>query len=264
MILDKYGNLYGRARSGGAYAYGTVFKLTRQPNGSFIFSVLHSFTGNDDGSDPFGLVSDPLGNIYGTTAGGGPSNNGVVFELTRAPGGVWTESILYTFTGGSDGGVPQAALVLDKYGNLYGTTYAGGGSRNCALGAGCGTVFQLKRSGSTWAENVLYSFQGITDEGGTDGEYPISPLVFDSAGNLYGTTSLGGSLACPAFGCGTVFKLTHSAGNWTYQQIHAFQNTPDGEYPNSGLTTDSANNLYGTCTQGGAEGLGIVYEISFP
>ena len=253
VILDKYGNLYGTARFGGAYTYGTLFKLTRQPNGSFIFSVLHDFNAATDGSDVFGLVSDPLGNLYGTTAGGGPSNNGVVFELTRGPSGTWTESVLHYFTGGSDGGAPQAGLVLDKYGNLYGTTYAGGGN-GCA--GGCGTVFQLKHSsGSGWTENILYSFHG------SDGEYPISPLVFDSAGNLYGTTSLGGSLACPAFGCGTIFKMTHSAGNWNYKQIYAFQSTPDGEYPHSGLTVDSAGNLYGTCTQGGAEGLGIVYEI---
>jgi len=163
-----------------------VFQLT--PSGNL--TLLHSFTGGSDGALPFaGLIADAAGNLYGTTNGGGDGSNGTVFQLT--PSG--DLNVLHSFTGGSDGTYPEAGLIVDAAGNLYGTTYGGGAS-------GQGTVFQLSPSG---ALNVLHSFTG-----GTDGGRPVADLIADAAGNLYGTTALGGAnTSCPG-GCGTVFELT--------------------------------------------------------
>jgi uncharacterized repeat protein (TIGR03803 family) len=191
------GNLYGTTISGGASGTGVVFKLS--PAGTE--TVLYDFTGGADGAFPQGgLIRDAAGNLYGTTRSGGDTSAcasqgcGVVFELIRcrsAPSG-YDFRVLYTFTGGADGGNSQAGLVLDAGGNLYGTT-AGGGSSACS--GGCGVVFKLSPIGT---ETVLHSFTG-----GADGGIPAAGLTQDSAGNLYGTTFLGG-----ASGNGVVFKLT--------------------------------------------------------
>ncbi|MGH9208408.1 MAG: choice-of-anchor tandem repeat GloVer-containing protein, partial [Acidimicrobiales bacterium] len=196
LIADSSGNLYGTATDGGmsggcsGTGCGVVFKLS--PGGTE--TVLHSFTGSPiDGANPYaGLIADSSGNLYGTTYGGGASQNGVVFKLT--PGG--TETVLYSFcslTGCSDGAAPQAGLIADSSGNLYGTTAAGGASAACTVG--CGVVFKLTPGGT---ETVLYSFTG-----GGDGALPEAGLIADSSGNLYGTTEIGGAL-----NSGTVFKLT--------------------------------------------------------
>ena len=162
-------------------------------------TILYQFTGGSDGSNPGGnLTFDRAGNLYGTTPYGGAFGQGTVFKLTPSNGG-WTESVLHSFTGGSDGEQPNGGVILDEAGNLYGTTWEGGGS-GC-WGPGCGTVFQLTPSGSGWKENILYSFQY-----GTDGGYPIGGLIFDPSGNLYGTTTSGGS-----GGGGTVFELSPPA-----------------------------------------------------
>ena len=185
LIADTGGNLYGTTAGGGASNAGTVFKLS--PSGTE--TVLYSFTGSD-GSGPFaGLIADSSGNLYGTTQSGGASGgHGVVFKLS--PGG--TETVLYSFTGGSDGGTPRAGLIADSSGNLYGTTQFGG--PGCG-GVGCGVVFKLSPSGT---ETVLYSFTG------SDGSGPFPGLIADSSGNLYGTTLSGGASG----GHGVVFKLT--------------------------------------------------------
>ncbi len=183
LIFDKVGNAYGTTSYGGTHSQGTVFELTS----GGAEKVLYSFGSQPgDGDAPFaGLVFDKKGNLYGTTALGGTYGYGVVFELTS--GG--KEKVLYSFGSQSgDGHYPYAGLVLDKNGNLYGTTIYGGAN-------GFGAVFELTSGG---VEKVLYSFQGSPD-----GYYPTAGLVFDKSGNLYGTTELGG-----AFGDGTVFKLT--------------------------------------------------------
>ncbi len=199
-------------------------------------SVLHSFTGgSSDGAFPFaGLIADSAGNLYGTTQGGGASNNGVVFKL--APGG--TETVLHSFTGGSDGSNPLfAGLIADGAGNLYGTTEFGGGT-GCG-GPGCGVVFKLTPTGSSYT--VLHSFAG----GSGDGANPYAGLIIDSAGNLYGTTEFGGGP-----GCGVVFKL---APGGTETVLHTFTGSPnDGAFPTAGLFADSGGNLYGTTAGGGA------------
>jgi len=183
LVRDTSGNLYGTTYSGGASSVGTVFKVTK----TGTETVLYSFSGGADGEYPYaGLVRDSLGNLYGTTSEGGASNVGTVFKVT--PTG--QETVLYSFAGGTDGANPFAGLVRDRKGNLYGTTEAGGAS-------GVGTVFKLSATGQ---ETVLHTFTGAT----MDGANPFGGLVRDAAGNLYGTTFVGG-----AFGHGAVYKITH-------------------------------------------------------
>jgi uncharacterized repeat protein (TIGR03803 family) len=168
-------------------------ELKHVPPAAPTFIVLHSFDGRPDGSQPYaGLTRDAAGNLYGTTAYGGAHGPGVVFELS--PTG--TEAVLYSFTGGADGANPTAALVRDSAGNLYGTTFFGGGSSACQFFDGsCGVVFKLSPTGT---ETVLHSFTG-----GADGATPLAGLIQDAAGNLYGTTYGGG-----AHGAGVVFRLS--------------------------------------------------------
>jgi len=181
LVRDAAGNLYG-TDAGGAYGYGTVFKLDKTGKET----VLYSFTGYpDDGCGPVGgVIRDAAGNFYGTTLFGGTSDWGTVFELDKTG----KEAVLYSFTGGSDGRNPWAGVVLDAKGNLYGTTEAGGDHNN-------GTVFMVDETGT---ETVLHAFIG-----GNDGAAPVAALIWDRAGNLYGTAMSGGT-----HGVGTVFKLT--------------------------------------------------------
>ena len=190
LLLDVKGDMYGTTLGGGAYGKGTVFKLSAAGKAT----VLHSFRGGTDGNTPYaGLVRDASGNFYGTTGGGGNSSHGTVFKMT--PSGA--ETILYSFSGDQDGASPVAGLILDSHGNIYGTTSRGGDLSGCN-GSGCGVVFKLTPAGH---QTVLYSFTG-----GNDGSEPEAPLVFDSQGNLYGTTFSGGD-----FGQGTVFKVAPGA-----------------------------------------------------
>jgi len=212
-------------------------------------SLLYAFTGASDGDVPYGgLIVDSSGNLYGTTLFGGTSGNGTIFKL--APDG--TKTVLHAFQGGSsDGGWPYATLMSDKKGNLYGTTEIGGTGPACGS-SGCGTVFKVTPGGK---EKVLYSFQG-----GTDGRYPYSGVVADSAGNLYGVTSEGGGTSCNVGGgCGTVYKL---ASDGTETVLYAFQGQPDGDTPYGGLVRDSSGNLYGTTVFGGTDDRGAVFKVA--
>ncbi|HXM23300.1 MAG TPA: choice-of-anchor tandem repeat GloVer-containing protein [Terriglobales bacterium] len=201
LIFDTSGNLYGTTGGGGTYNYGTVFKLTPNANGHWTETVLHSFNGND-GLQPLAGLILKKGGLYGTTLSGGAYNGGTVFELTPKTGAGWTEKVLYSFCSSffhscPDGSGPQAALIFDATGNLFGTT-ASGGSTNCSE-VGCGTVFELTPSaGGNWTEKVVYSF----DATGTDGFIPVASLTIDTAGDLFGTTHDGG------VGYGTVFEIT--------------------------------------------------------
>ena len=185
VVLDTQGNLYGTTEYGGAYNQGTVFELTS----SGTETILWSFGNGTDGANPLGgVILDTQGNLYGTTANGGLYGDGTVFELMPS----WTETILHNFENNDIDGIhPYAGLVMDTNGNLYGTTISGGGGSGAA-----GTVFELTPSGGT--ETILHTFGGSGD-----GAFPWGGLVFDSSGNLYGTTFSGG-----ANGYGTVFKLT--------------------------------------------------------
>jgi uncharacterized repeat protein (TIGR03803 family) len=239
FTIDANGNLYGTASSGGAYKSGVVFKVTEK--GKEI--VLYPFTGGVDGGGPNGsLIRSATGVLYGTTTAGGVSGAGTVFKVVGKK-----ETVLYSFTGGADGGDPQAGLTVDAVGNLYGTTSSGGAS-------GIGAVFRLshaKKESGKWTETVLYSF-----DGGTDGATPVGGVSFDSAGNLYGTTSAGG-----AYGLGTIFQLEAGEG-WKENILHSFEDANDGAVPYAGLLPDTAGNFYGAATEGGSGGGGTVFELT--
>jgi len=253
LISDKSGNLYGTTELGGTQNRGTVFELEPGSSG-WNEVVLYSFAGGQDGSRPAAnVIFDGAGNLYGTTTAGGggscPGGCGTVFELTPSSSG-WSESVIYSFGGGSDGRQPYSGLVLSKAGALYGTTSLGG-----ALGAtcpsGCGTVFALTPGSGGWKQSVLYAFTG-----GNDGAAPYADLALDKSGSLYGTTMEGG-----ASGDGTVFRLASAAGQWKETLLHTFSGA-DGAVPYGGLVLDAANNIYGTTFQGGAANHGVVFELT--
>jgi uncharacterized repeat protein (TIGR03803 family) len=249
LLRDPAGNLYGTTIYGGHSrcdgGCGTVFKLDTTGKET----VLHSFTGGaTDGALPeAGLVRDAAGNLYGTTCRGGGSDSGTVFKLDRTGA---AETVLHSFTGGADGSCPIAGLLRDATGNLYGTTTRGGASA-CDPPYGCGTVFKVDTSGN---ETVLYRFTGPPD-----GQYPEDNLVRDAAGNLYGTTVLGGASACnPPYGCGTVFRLDTTGREVV---LHRFTGGADGAKPFAGLVRDAAGNLYGTTGYGGVRDKGTVFKL---
>ena len=241
LLLDSSGNLYGVTQSGGPNGWGSVFELTR--NGSaWTETILYAFQGQADGGAPYsGLIMDNAGNLYGTASAAGANRQGVVFELKHS-GASWTEQVLYTFQGGNDGGQPVAGLIFDNTGNLYGATASWGSG-------GGGMVFKLAPSGGSWTYSVLASLTG------SDG--PVASLTMDASGNLYGTTFMD-----DPDGYGSVFKLTNSGGGWTYTDLHDFTGGADGGYPGGGVVLDSAGNLYGTAVIGGANNLGVLYEIT--
>jgi uncharacterized repeat protein (TIGR03803 family) len=270
LIFDAAGNLYGTTIIGGAGVCGsggcgTAFELMPAAGGGWTQKVLHSFHDNGkDGSTPVtSLILDAAGNLYGTTVNGGAHAAGVVFELTPGAGGEWTEKILHNFGVGSDGTAPEAALIFDGAGNLYGTTSSGGAHFS-------GTVFELSPTATGWTEKLLHSFAGYPK----DGADPVASLVFDAAGNLYGTTAEGGKNSnCPYDrSCGTVFELTPTAGgSWTEKVLYDFKEAPDGNAPGGSLIFDAAGNLYGTTEIGGnisscsgmaGYGCGTVFELT--
>jgi|ERR1700688_3633905 len=248
LSIDGAGNLFGTANSGGSAGFGTVFELA-QKGRSFGFRVLHSFTGGSVGSTDGGgpaarVVFGPNGTLYGSTTFGGNSNGGTVYNLGPAAR-LRTETILYSFTAGSDGDRPSGDLIFDQAGNIYGTTSFGGSTFN-------GTTFELTPSGSGFTEDLLYNFTG-----GNDGADPVAGVISDAAGNLYGTAGVGG-----AFGFGTVFELTGSGSSRTEQTLYSFQDASDGAIPNGGLIFDASGNLYGTTSSGGSGGGGTVFKLT--
>jgi len=240
LMMSSKGFLYGTASTGGTSGLGVVFLIAV----SGTETVLHNFLGGSDGATPNGgVIENASGRLFGTTTAGGASGAGTVYALQGK-----TETVLYSFVGGTtDGSDPQAGLAMDKSGNLYGTTSAGGASGN-------GTVFELvapKTARGKWTEKVLYSF-GTS----TDGAMPVGGVIFDSAGNLYGTTSAGGT-----GGYGTVFQLQPGTV-WKENILHNFQNAADGATPYAGLVSDASGNFYGAATAGGNNGGGTVFELS--
>jgi len=222
------------------------------------FQLLHSFTGGEGGAEPWaGVTLDRAGNIYGTTTNGG-NEYGDVFKLSQV-GSAWVLTPLHDFEGDTDGAGPYSTLRIGPDGGIYGTTEAGGITDDC-----CGTVFKLsppatvcKTSVCPWVETILYRFQG-----GNDGSGAYGGITFDQAGNIYGTTGEGGGTGCTGPGCGTVYKLTNSQGQWTESVLYRFGGNGDGANPLSTVIMDQAGNLYGTTSGGGSAGFGAVYELS--
>jgi uncharacterized repeat protein (TIGR03803 family) len=247
LIQDPTGNLYGTAGYGGnpscfvGLGCGVIFKVDTTDKET----VLYSFADKTDGKSPQGVIRDGLGNLYGVTYDGGTLSDGAVFKLDKT--GKLT--ILYSFTGGSDSGDPKGPIIIDKAGNLYGTTYG-------VFVGGFGNVYKLDTAGNF---RVLYTFNGTTD-----GQYPGN-LVLDAAGNLYGIALGGGTgTGCYYGGCGTIFKID-TGGNFSV--VHSFT-LAEGQLPND-LIIDKAGNLYGTTLGGGKgsscsyyKGCGTVFELT--
>jgi len=220
VIRDAAGNLYGTTVNGGTSGQGVVYRLDTAGRQT----VLYSFAGGADGSNPYGgVIGNSAGNLYGTTMNGGSANAGVVYKL-----GATGETVLYSFTGGADGGNPETGVILDPAGNLYGTTAT--------------SVYKLDAAGHL---TVLYSL-GYNPYGS------VSGLIRDAAGNLYGTTAYGGTS-----GQGVVYRLD-TAGHYT--PLYAFTGGADGGYPTGGIIRDTTGNLYGTAA-GGTANAGVVYKL---
>ncbi len=301
LLLDKSGNLYGTTLYGGTgttcsnNGCGTVFELSPNGDGTWTETVLHSFEyGTDGGASPAGLAADASGDLFGDTTSivyelspsqggawkeatlcstnssnsgltfagkdnwyftesGGYSDSGSVMEVKRI-GKLWHETDLYDFQGGGNGGQPLTGVVLDRKGYMYGTGNVGGNDY--------GIAFELKRSGSQWKESMLYNF--CSRNNCADGARPQAPLVFDKAGNLYGTTMNGGAGCSLQQGCGVVFKLAHTKAGWVETVLHNFKGSPDGGWPIEGLTV-AKGSLFGTTPHGGTgddNGYGTVFEVT--
>jgi uncharacterized repeat protein (TIGR03803 family) len=261
LVFDKSGNLYGTTEEGGGYTQngcsfdggcGTVFRLSPKPNGKWKESILYVFQGETDGQYPNdALAIDAGGNLYGTTRASA-SYYGAVFQVSPNASGSWTETTLYTFTDGADGGYPAGGLILDASGNLDGTTEFGGTSTACS-GSPCGTVFQLAPgSNNQWTEKVLYSFNGA------DGEQPQGKLSLDQSGNLYGTAFYGGSS-----NLGTAFKLSSGSGGWSESVLWSFTGGADGQTPQFGVIAGSEGHVYGVnYPVYSTSGNGVVFELA--
>jgi hypothetical protein len=332
LIIDLVGNLYGVTAYGGTGdctlvgvpgGCGTVYELSppKSRGGQWTYTVLYNFKSGKDGYLPGGnLVFDSAGNLYGATEFGGGKGTtcdpdyqycGTVFELSppKTKGGKWTEKVLHSFAGGTDGANPNGGLVLDSKGAIYGTTYIGGYNCPHNSGQGCGTVFELTpptMKGGTWTENILHRFEiskneanpaaGMTFGGGgylygttvgtvfrlappstksgrwketilytfnQDADDSMGGLIFDASGNLYGTTYSGLAVS------GTVFELKppRNGSDWKLSVLHGFAGSPDGALPAAGLVFDQTGNLYSTTTEGGTgtgcsfHGCGTVFEV---
>lgn len=259
VILDSAGNLYGNTLNGGSSNAGTIFELSNS-GGHWIETLLWTFNNTDGAGPRAGVIFDAAGNLYGTTQGGGTYKSGTMFELSPSTGGTWTESVLFNFKLTSTGLVyPESPVIFDSTGNLYGTA-----SYGCQSGGG--GVFELSPStGGTWTESVLHCFNDVS---GSDGYNSWSPVIFDAAGNLYGTTSDGGTEPCKVgglSGCGTIFELSPSLGGWAETVVYNFDftsnNDPEGP-EGSGLIPDGKGNYYGTTYAGGDYTHGTVFKFT--
>jgi uncharacterized repeat protein (TIGR03803 family) len=244
LVLDAAGNFYGTTLLGGTYGNGTVFE--GKWNGHYWDeSVIYSFNSATDAVNPAAAVTlDAHGNLYGTSSMGGVNSAGAIYKLTRSRNGSdWTESILYNFQNLDDGQNPVGGVIVDKAGNLYGTTFDGGTN-------GGGTVYELSPSNEGWTFTTLYSFVGIY--GG-----PYNKLTFDANENLYGATNGDGANAL-----GSVFKLTQSNGAWTFTDLYDFPGGNEGRTPYGSLAVDANGNIFGTASIGGTANQGVIFEIT--
>ena len=267
LTVGPDGALFGASYFGGipdcadGAGCGLIFNL--RPPGSFCRNpfctwtetILYQFNPLNFPHDGFfpngGILFDPAGNLYGTTQLGG-DNQGIVYELSPSGGG-WVETVLHDFSGGSDGGTPQAGMVMDQAGNLYGATYAGGDPTCLFNDLACGVVFELSPTSNGWVETVLHTFQN-----GSDRADPLGGLIADGKENLYGTTSTGG-----ANNGGTVFQLTPSNGGWTLNVLYSLTGNPRSQTgPKGLLAIDSSGNLYGVTNSEGPNSAGNLFKLT--
>lgn len=243
VVFDGAGDIYGTTTAGlnGDRGSGTVYELTPS-SGGYTESVIYAFSGNDGAYPLSTLFIDAAGNLWGTTVEGGAYGDGTVFELSHSSSG-WSETFLYSFTGGADGANPYGGLIADAAGNLYGATP---GPYQAGVG---GTIFKLTPSAGSWTLSTIYTLANGGDECG-----PRGTPAMDAAGNIYDTTT-----CIPGYG--SVFKLTYINGVWNYTTLHNFSGN-DGQYPQSGVTLDANGNVYGTTLYGGIYGNGGVFEIT--
>jgi len=268
MTNNKFWDAVSKTLAAVTVTLVVTLMLTPNAWAAIKYKTLHKFHGKD-GSLPYSsLVLDTAGSLYGTASHGGAYGYGVVFKLTSNPDGRWTESVLYSFGGATDGIYPGAPLLFDSAGNLYGTTRYGGAG-TCVSGySGCGTVFELTPNpDGSWSETVLYSFTGVPD-----GFVPaFGGMVFDESGNLYGTTHYGGNVSTNCTnGCGTVFELeANPDGSWTESVLYRFDE-PNGWNAFGPVVLD-AGNIYGITSNGGGyrgpdcldyPGCGAVFELT--
>ena len=259
LLLGPSGDLYGTTTWDGAHNYGTAFELSSGSNG-WSLTTLHAFCSEPppncvDGGTSAGLVWGPGDEPYGTSPYGGTHEGGAIFKLV--PGsGRWTYSVLHSFQsssyghsapGGSD---PYDGLVMDQSANLYGTTYDGG--------VGYGVVFELTLNAGHWQEHVLHRFTGFSD-----GAETSSGVTLDTAGNLYGTTLIGGGKNGCTGGCGTVYKVApQHNGRWRETLIHTFGNGHNGAWPYGGVVMEKAGNLYGFALGPGGASCNVIYKLA--
>ncbi len=257
VVLDKNSNIYGTTADGGLYGNGTVFQISPTSGDTWSEQVIHNFGSTaTDGWNPYDqLIIDASGNLYGTTAGGGSSTCdrftlgcGTVFQVSPTAGG-WVETVLHHFhDNGTDGFYTLSPLIMDKQGNLYGSTVYGGTGSCGAPNSGCGTVFKVfKNSSGGWGEQIIYSFLG------NGSQYPDSAITFDPSENVYGETALSSQSQ------GTVYRLERTSGGFEATTLVTFTGN-DGSNPQGGLTYIGGN-LYGTTNTGGAENGGVVFEV---
>lgn len=254
VTLDAQGNLYGTTVTGGTGGpceggCGVAYQLTND-GGTWTETVLHNFTGGNDGSGPgAGLTLDAMGNLYGMTPTGGAFGVGTIYQLHPNQDGTWRFKVVHAFTGGDDGSSgSKGRMIFDEAGHLYGAATVGGAN-------GAGVVFELRRSRTGWALKTLYSFKGQPDAG-----FPYGGLIFDQSGNLYGTTYYDG-----ANDLGAVYQLhPRSDGTWRERVLYSFKGGSDGSNSISNLLFDANGNLYGTTSEGGASGCscGTIFKMT--
>ena len=244
LVEDKAGNLYGATIYGGPNNNGILYQLSPDAGSTWTYNVIYEFTGTD-GATPLGpLAIDQSGNLYGTTANGGPFGDGTAFRLSPSTGS-WTLTTIYNFVQEFGYSPQQEGIAIDSKGNLYGNTMSGGVYQ-------LGTIYELTPTIGYWNQTILYTFTGEND-----GWNPRGPLTLDPSGAIYGGAEIGG-----IHGEGTVYKLARGvSGKWNLRVLHSFGGG-DGQYPIQGVTFDASGNLYGVTTEGGANGTGNVFEIT--